>query len=71
MATTSTNVKRGVITEYLKIIRIKDKSIFWIAEDMDGFKWLCTKNKRKVKPLKEVRDLEKRFRKYIIGVDNG
>lgn len=53
--------------DYLKIIRIEDKSVFWIRTEKSGFKWLCTENQRVVKPLKEVRDLEKRFRKYIIG----
>ena len=70
MASTSIIENKGIIIEYLKIIRIKDKKIFWIAEESDGFKWLCTSSKRKVKPLKEVRELEARFRKYIIRVSN-
>lgn len=70
MATAVIIENKSHIIEYLKIIRLRDKKVFWIATEKDGFKWLCTKNKKRVKPLKDVKDLEKRFRKHIIGVDN-
>jgi hypothetical protein len=57
--------------EFLKIIRLKDKKIFWIATDFKtGSKYLCRKDKSIIKSLQDVRQLETRFRKFIIGVDN-
>lgn len=56
--------------QYTKIIRIKDKKVFWIGEEYKGFKWLCRKDQTIIKPLSSVRDLENRFRYFILGIDN-
>lgn len=64
------NHKTNHIFEYTKIIRIIDKKVFFIGRENNNILWLCKKDYSLIKPLKEVRDLEKRFRKFIIGVDN-
>lgn len=64
------NKKGKEIMDHSKLIRIKDKIVFWLRTDKDGFQWLCAENKRILKPLKDVRDFEKRFRIYTIGVEN-
>jgi hypothetical protein len=57
--------------EFLKIIRLKDKKVFWIATEFkSNLKYLCRKDKSIIKSLENVRQLEVRFRKFIIGVDN-
>lgn len=55
---------------FTKIIRKKDKKVFWIAEDSNGGKYLCTSSQRIVKHLRDVRDFYNRFRYFIIGIDN-
>lgn len=56
--------------EFLKIIRLEDKKIFYIATEFkSGLKFLCRKDKSIIKPLENVRNLEIRFRKFIMGVD--
>lgn len=57
--------------EFLKIIRLKDKKIFYIATEFkSGSKYLCRKDKSIIKSLENVRNLEIRFRKFITGVDS-
>ena len=55
---------------FTKIIRNKDKKVFWIREDADGGKYLCTVSQRIVKHLRDVRDFNNRFRYFIKGIDN-
>lgn len=56
--------------EFLKIIRLEDKKIFYIATEFkSGLRYLCRKDKSIIKSLENVRNLEIRFRKFIIGVD--
>ena len=47
---------------YTKIIRIKDKKVFYVLDN----EYLCTDNYRMVKHLKDVRDFTVRFRYFII-----
>lgn len=56
--------------QYTKIIRIKDKKVFWIGEEHKELKWLCRSDQTIIKPLSNVRDLENRFRYFVIGIDN-
>ena len=50
---------------YTKIIRIKDKKVFYVLDN----EYLCTDTYRMVKHLKDVRDFTVRFRYFIVGID--
>ena len=50
---------------YKKILRKKDKKVFYILDD----KFLCSENMRVLKSLNVVKDFTNRFRYFIIGID--
>lgn len=51
---------------YKKIIRKKDKKVFYILND----EFLCSENQRILKSLCAVKDFTERFRYFIDGYDN-
>ena len=59
-------MSKGKYLEYKKILRIKDNRIFYILDE----EFLCDDKMRVLKTISAIKDFTKRFRYFVIGIDN-